>query len=89
MSDDDKPIMGRIELPEVRFIQSGDNLHNIETQQSIEQRVWNEALEKAADLCDQHLDQFSGTECTYRCDVAQAIRTLKIAGPSIAAKDSP
>lgn len=36
-----------------------------------------DVLEEAADLCDQKLDQFSGTECTYRCDVAQAIRERK------------
>lgn len=34
-------------------------------------------IEECADLCDQHLDVLTSTECTYRCDVAQAIRALK------------
>src|SRR5579859_5490405 len=34
-------------------------------------------IEECADLADQKLDVYSGTECTYRCDVADAIRGLK------------
>ena len=35
------------------------------------------AIEECADLADQKLDHYSGTECTYRGDVAEAIRQLK------------
>lgn len=34
-------------------------------------------IEECADLADQKLDHYSGTECTYRGDVADAIRGLK------------
>ena len=35
------------------------------------------ALEEAAELCDQNLDEYSGTYCTYRRDMAEAIRARK------------
>lgn len=35
------------------------------------------AIEECADLADQNLDHYSGTECTYRGDVAEKIRALK------------
>lgn len=41
------------------------------------QVIRNAALEEAADLADQKLDVYSGTDCTYRGDVAEAIRELK------------
>lgn len=39
------------------------------------------AIEECADLADQNLDHYSGTECTYRGDVAEKIRALKQAEP--------
>ena len=35
------------------------------------------ALEEAADLCDRNLDVYSGTDCTYRGDLAEKIRAMK------------
>lgn len=40
-------------------------------------------IEECADIADQKLDHFSGTECIYICDVAEAIRDLARVSPQL------
>lgn len=78
---------GNLALDEKQILEAAATALRSSARPEVEFR--NAVLEEAADLADQNLDHYSGTECTYRGDVAEKIRELKRRLPQRDVKEKP